>query len=127
MSDFIVNAFFNDFGRVMASVLATFCVLIHIKNIPISYNFALIFVCYIWIAKSIPKWIQATAGAQIACSPQKRAWEPEDPQKPCKMQLSKIIKIFKNHCFLYVNRGFEGPKLEPKSFKHRFKKVLKTR
>ena len=53
--------------------------------------------------------------------------EPSWLQKPSKRQSSKIIKIFKNNCFLQVNRGFQGSKLEPKSIKNGFKKVLKTR
>ena len=64
----------------------------------------------------MPTWCQL--GSQ---NPPKM--EPSEVQKPSKRQSSKIIKIFKNHCFLHVIGGFEGPKLEPKSIKNRFKSL----
>ena len=83
----------------------------------------MIFLLIFWIdfwSDLVPTWFQL--GSQ---NPPKM--EPSWLQKPSKRQASKIIKIFKNHCFLQVNGGFEGPKLEPKSIKNRFKKVLETR
>ena len=60
-------------------------------------------------AKTLPKWSQVGV------------------QKPSKRQSSEITKTLKNHWFFKVFGGFEGPKLEPKSIKNLFKKVLKTR
>ena len=51
--------------------------------------------------------------------------EPSWLQKRSKRQSSKIIKIFKNHCFFNINGGFEGPKLEPKSIKIGSRRYLK--
>ena len=81
--------------------------------------FLLIFWIDFW-SDLVPTWCQL--GSQ---SPPKM--ELSWLQKPSKRQASKIIKIFKNHCFVQVNGGFEGPKLEPKSIKKWFEKVLNSR
>ena len=83
----------------------------------------IIFVLIFWIdfwSDLVPTWCQL--GSQ---NPPKM--EPSWLQKPSKRQSSKIVKIFKNHCFLQVIGRFKGRKLEPKSIKNGFKKVLKTR
>ena len=61
-------------------------------------------------------------------------WLPKPSQNGAKLASKAIQKASKQnhknlqkHVFLQVNEGFEGPKLEPKSIKNRFKKVLKTR